>query len=311
MTLAMNERDGRFEKAERCPACGGTRFGPWRKGTVDPSKIGPDSFKITDSHYGLTWDLARCGDCGHVFADPCPVPEFIASLYAALEDPLYDEEAGGRGKNFTEVLDHLEALTPRKGRLFDVGAATGLFLGLARDRGWEVDGVEPGAWAVRTALEKHGLRIREGVLESVPLETAFYDAATMIDIIEHTSRPFEALRRAAEILKPGGLMALVTPDIGSAAARIAGRSWWHFRPAHLGYFTRRSLDAVLARTGFTVVRRKGYAWHFSAHYLASRKPAFRFLVRSPGPASFLKRIPIKLALGDSFEIYARKEGGAR
>ncbi len=307
MALKMDMESGRFVKLTACPACGGTRLRPWRKGAVDPSTVAPDSFKITDSHYGLTWDLSRCADCGHVFADPVPAPGFIASLYGALEDPLYDEEAEGRSKNFAALLDRLEKLRPEKGRLFDVGAATGIFMGLARDRGWEVDGVEPGAWAVAKAREAHGLRIRTGTLEEIPLEPESCDVVTMIDLIEHAARPFEALRRAAEILRPGGILGLVTPNVRSAAARIAGRRWWHYRPAHLGYFTRGSLDALLARTGFVVVRRKAYAWHFSAHYLATRKPALRFLVRNPRLASFLKGIPIKLALGDSFEIYARKE----
>jgi SAM-dependent methyltransferase len=170
-----------------------------------------------------------------------------------------------------------------------------------------VDGVEPGEWAVATARERHGLRIREGTLETVPLEPGSFDVVTMIDLIEHTARPFEALRRAGEILRPGGLLCLVTPNVKSAAARMAGKTWWHYRPAHLGYFTRGSLDALLSRTGFVVVRRRAYAWHFSAHYLASRVPALGFLVGNARLASFLKRIPIKLALGDSFEIYARKE----
>jgi SAM-dependent methyltransferase len=308
MTLVMNGSDERFERVAACPACGGAGFGPWRKGSVDPATIGPESFRITDSQYGITWDLGRCDDCGHVFADPCPTSEFIGTLYAALEDPLYDEEAGGRGNNFTTIIDHLDRLAPAKGRLFDVGAATGIFMSLASGRGWDVDGIEPGAWAVRTALEKHGIRIRRGTLEGMSLEPGAYDAVTMIDFIEHTARPLEALRKAAAILKPDGLLCLVTPDIGSPAARIAGKTWWHFRPAHLGYFTRTSVDAILARAGFSVVRRRGYAWHFSAHYLASRKPALRFLIRNARLAAFLKRIPIKLALGDSFEIYARKAG---
>ena len=308
MTPNMSEGQARFVKISNCPACGGQCLRPWRKGGVDLSTIGPDSFRITDSHYGLTWDLGRCEDCGHIFADPCPTPEFVASLYRALEDPLYDEEAGGRGKNFDAVLDHLEKLLPAKGRLFDVGAATGIFMNLARGRGWEVDGVEPGAWAVRMALENHGVRIHQGVLEAVPLEPATFDAVTMIDFIEHTALPLEAVRRAAEILRPEGVLCLVTPNVRSSAARIAGKAWWHFRPAHLGYFTRGSLDALLKRAGFTIVGRRGYAWHFSAHYLASRKRPFRFLLRNARLASFLKRIPIKLALGDSFEIYARKEG---
>ena len=128
----------------------------------------------------------------------------------------------------------------------------------------------------------------------------------MVDFIEHTARPRDAFLKAAEVLRPGGLLCVVTPNIRSAAARIARGKWWHLRPAHLAYFSRGSLDALFSRTGFSVVRRKRYSWTFSAHYVASRLRIFNLLARTGRSASFLKGIPIKLALGDSFEIYARK-----
>lgn len=290
-----------------CPACGGTGIRPWRKGTFDATRLDASSVKITDSGYGLVWDLGRCPACGHIFADPSPAPELVDRLYGELEDPLYDAEAGGRGRNFVRVLRFLEKTRPEKGRLLDVGAATGILMDLARGRGWTVEGVEPSAWAVRTARERYGLEIREGVLETAALPAAAYDAVTMVDVIEHTARPGDAVARAAEVLKPGGILCVVTPDVRSAAARLAGRRWWHFRPAHLSYFSRRSLDALLARAGFRVFARRRYAWTFSAHYLASRLPATRPLLRGRRTASLLRRISIKLALGDSFEIYARKD----
>jgi SAM-dependent methyltransferase len=129
----------------------------------------------------------------------------------------------------------------------------------------------------------------------------------MIDFIEHTPSPHQAVLRAYRILRPAGVLVLVTPDIHSLAAKIAGRRWWHFRPAHLAFFSRDSLQAMLGRAGFTIIEERRYAWTFSAHYLLSRKSLTRPLLKNSVAASFLKRIPIKLALGDSFEIYARKD----
>lgn len=306
MALSMKDDLERFERVEACPACGGAKLRPWKRGSADPRTFRPADVKITDNRYGLTWDLSVCGECGHFFADPCPTPAFIGSLYGALEDPLYEDEAAGRAMNFRRVLARLERFRPEKGRLFDVGAATGILMNLARERGWEVDGVEPSAWAVAFARDRYGLAVREGVFETSAVPPSSVDAVTMVDFIEHTARPYDAVRRAAEVLRPGGLLCVVTPDIRSAAARIAGGTWWHFRPAHLAYFTRRSMNALFARTGFTVVCRRSYSWTFSARYLASRKAAFRFLLRGR-LSSFLGRIPIRLALGDSFEIYARKD----
>jgi SAM-dependent methyltransferase len=292
-------------KARACPVCGAGDLVPYKKATFNTGLLGPEQVKITDSEYGKIWDLSRCRSCGHIFADPGPNPKFLASLYSRVEDPQYEEETEGRSRNFLRLLDRLDKLAPHKGALLDVGAATGILLDLARRRGWRPDGIEISEWAVRVARRKYGLPLRQGDLLELDLPREHYAAVSMVDIIEHVPQPLPVAARAWEVLKPGGLLCLVTPDIHSLAAKAAGRRWWHLRPGHLAYFSWRSLDLLLRRTGFRVVKLRRYAWTFSAHYLLSRRPAFRKLAES-GLTSFLKRIPIKLPLGDSFEIYARK-----
>jgi len=296
----------KFIRAAACPICGSSRFHPHKKGTFDYARLRSEQVKITDSEYGKIWDLSRCEECGHLFADPSPAPEFILSLYGRVEDPAYDEEAEGRSRNFLGILKTLDRLAPAKGRLFDIGAATGILLHLAQERGWSPSGVEISAWCVRRASEKYGIHLTQGGFDEIRLEPAAYQAVTMVDFIEHTPEPQAAVRKAAEILAPGGILCLVTPDIHSFAARAAGKGWWHLRPGHLAYFSRTSLDRLLRDGGFEIIERRRYAWTFSAHYLLSRKKIFGLLTREGRPASFLKRIPIKLALGDSFEIYAKK-----
>jgi hypothetical protein len=129
----------------------------------------------------------------------------------------------------------------------------------------------------------------------------------MVDFIEHIPHPFDAISIAQKILSPEGTLCLVTPDINSFAAKIFGKKWWHYRPGHLGYFSKKSLACLFQRTGFKVMKSRKYSWTFSLHYLVSRKPDLNFFRKIHGFASLLKKIPIKLALQDSFEIYATKK----
>ncbi|OGD35999.1 MAG: hypothetical protein A2V45_08010 [Candidatus Aminicenantes bacterium RBG_19FT_COMBO_58_17] len=304
----MREGEAWFRALTACPACAGAGIRGYKKGNFS-GDLTQDQIKITDSQYGKTWDLSICGDCGHIFANPCPTPEHLSSLYGRVEDPLYEEESAGRSRNFLRILRRLEKFIPERGALFDVGAATGILLDLARRRGWEPTGIEPSSWAVRAAADRYGIGLIEGTLETATLPEDRYAAVTMVDFIEHTPLPFEAVRKAQAILRPAGILVLVTPDIHSRAARLAGRKWWHLRPAHLSFFSRRSLDALLRRAGFSIVAERRYSWTFSAHYLLSRKPALQARLKNMRPASFLKRIPIRLALGDSFEVYAMKDSG--
>jgi 2-polyprenyl-3-methyl-5-hydroxy-6-metoxy-1,4-benzoquinol methylase len=297
----------KFARAEKCPICSSRRFRFYKQGTFDYALLDTEQIKITDSEYGKIWDLKECLDCGHIFADPYPKPEFIFSLYSRVEDPAYDQEAEGRSKNFLGILKELEKRLPDKGPLFDVGAATGILLQLARARGWTPSGIEASAWAVTFAAEKRGISLVQGFFEETSLAPGSFRAVTMVDFIEHTPKPREAVRKAHEILAPGGILCLVTPDVHSPAARIAGKRWWHLRPGHLAYFSEKSLIMLLEDAGFEILKRKRYAWTFSAHYLLSRKKIFDVLTKKGRSTSFLKRIPIKLALRDSFEIYAKKD----
>jgi SAM-dependent methyltransferase len=302
----MSQEQAGLVRFETCPACLSPALRPYKKGTFSAGRLSQDQIKITDSQYGETWDLSICRDCGHIFANPSPSAEYLFSLYSLTEDPLYEEEAAGRSKNFLRILLFLEKIAPEKGPLFDVGAATGILLSLAEHQGWQPDGIEPSSWAVRVAEEKYRLHLREGFFETASLRENYYHVVTMIDFIEHTPLPYEAIKKAYQILRPSGILTLVTPDIHSPAAKMASRKWWHLRPAHLSFFSRPSLAALLGRAGFSIFHERRYTWTFSAHYLVSRRPSLRVFSENPFLASFLKKIPLKLALGDSFEIYARK-----
>lgn len=287
--------------------CSSSLLAPYKTGNFDTSSLSKDHIKITDSDYGKIWDLSRCNSCTHVFANPCPSQEFIQTLYGEIEDPVYQEEAQGRSKNFSRILKFLDKIHPERGILFDVGAATGILLDISRKRGWHVEGIEPSAWAIGVARDKYNLEIREGVFEETTLQKEHYTVVTMVDFIEHIPHPLDAISIAHKILMPGGILCLVTPDINSLAARIIGQKWWHYRPGHLGYFSKKSLDFLLQRTGFRVVKMRKYSWTFSFHYLLSRNPGLNFLLKNHVFASFCKKIPIKLALQDSFEIYVTKD----
>lgn len=54
------------------------------------------------------------------------------------------------------------------------------------------------------------------------------------------------------ILKPKGIVLIVTPDVGSWTARIMKAGWPHYKSEHILYFSRSSLSILLRETGFSV-----------------------------------------------------------
>ena len=286
-----------------CPLCGSADTRPFRRGTVDPGVLSAADFRITDNRYGSLWSFSRCGDCRFVFADPAPSADSLAAFYADLEDNEYGAEAENRARNFRVILDRLERIAPPGNDLLDVGAASGIFMNLAKERGFRVQGIEPSAQLVAEARQRYGLEVLQGTVDALPPEAVFH-VITCLDLIEHLADPLPELRRITARLAPGGILVAVTPDINSLAARLAGRRWWHYRTAHVNFFARPSLERLMSLLGLEIVSRRRYAWHFSLFYLATR--LWPSLGRRPTLQRILKNINCKLQLLDSWEIYARK-----
>ncbi len=288
---------------DRCPVCQSTDIGLFKKGTVIPEKISAEDFKITDSHYGSRWTFYSCRDCGFVFANPAPAQEAIEQFYAALADEEYSQENEGRGRNFSTILKRLRPFAPPGSLLLDVGAASGIFLNLARQAGYRVSGIEPSKALVADAEKLYGLKLFCGTVEQFAVSEKFA-AITLLDVLEHVADPGTFIATLNKFLAPGGMLVIVTPDIGSLTARIMGGRWWHYRVAHIHFFNHRSLNRLLEKNGFEIVMRKRFAWNFSLYYLLTR-----LLPCCKGPAlqKPLKKLHCKLQLFDSQEVYARKK----
>jgi 2-polyprenyl-3-methyl-5-hydroxy-6-metoxy-1,4-benzoquinol methylase len=163
-------------------------------------------------------------------------------------------------------------------RLLDVGCGSGTYLKLMRDLGWQVRGVELDEGAVRTA-RKAKLDVRQGTMDDLDPEVdGLFDVVTVGHVIEHTHDPVAALRAACSVLKPGGMLWIGTPNLGSLGAHLFRARWRALEPPrHLVVFTGASLTLALERAGFTGVRpvrsTASAPWHFqqSAKLAGSRR----------------------------------------
>jgi 2-polyprenyl-3-methyl-5-hydroxy-6-metoxy-1,4-benzoquinol methylase len=300
--------------ASTCPVCGGREADAWKQRNLERDLV-PDDLLITDARYGVTLSLLKCRGCGFIFAEDSEM-EHLTALYEELSDPAYEEGEEFRGLQMRWILELAKRAKPDAKSLLDVGAAAGLLLREARDFGFEAEGVEPSASLVATARAS-GVVVHQGVLPHDALADRRFDIVSAIDVIEHVADPVELIRVAASYLAPGGVLAVVTPDIGSLAARMLGPRWWHLRLAHVCYFDRNSLDRAVAACGLRVIARRRAKWFFEAGYLADRMGQYlpvaglnRVLRKLPGIRA-LYDLVIPLNLGDSFFLLLERDDAAQ
>jgi SAM-dependent methyltransferase len=126
---------------------------------------------------------------------------------------------------------------------------------LAALAGWRSAGVDPDPVTVANARAR-GLDVQQASIGDLPVQGRRFDFISMSHTIEHVHDPREEVRCARELLRPGGLLYVETPNIQSAGHRRYGRHWRGLEPPrHLVLFSWRALERLLAEAGFTVVRR--------------------------------------------------------
>lgn len=175
--------------------------------------------------------------------------------YHGYKDYMADQ-AYIEGK-FAGVLDHVARLRP-VGALLDVGCGPGFLLNVAREHGWSTTGLDLNPWAAGYARDQLGLDVRAATIDEAGLDTASFDAVTLMDLIEHTGDPEAIIAEVSRVLRPGGVLAIITPDAGSPVSRALGTRWPELQraPEHLVLFSARGLTTMLERHGFRV-----HGWH--------------------------------------------------
>jgi SAM-dependent methyltransferase len=198
----------------------------------------------------------RCIDCGFEFVEPTPSGSELAEYYdRSYAVPLERYAAAGH-RNIARIVD-LERWCPTRGRLLELGASYGHSLALARDRGWDVVGVELSPAASEHARSHFGLTVFNCDLAEAPLAEGSLDAVIGWHVLEHVRNPKDQLLRLATLLKPGGVLGLRVPNIESFGARVAGQWWpWMCPPAHLWFFSSATLPRLLRSCGFEVAEVK-------------------------------------------------------
>jgi SAM-dependent methyltransferase len=203
--------------------------------------------------------LVRCRQCGFVSADLQLSHDELAELYshryfAGEEYRDYVAERPLIERQFRARLARLQRFVPSPGskRLFEIGAAYGFFLSVARDVFQRVEGIDIAADAAAMARESFGLPVATGDFLDHRVD-GLVDVVCLWDTIEHLARPDLYIQKASAIIKPGGVLALTTGDIESLMARMRGAKWRQIHPpTHLHYFSRATLTRLLERFGFRI-----------------------------------------------------------
>jgi 2-polyprenyl-3-methyl-5-hydroxy-6-metoxy-1,4-benzoquinol methylase len=219
--------------------------------------------------------IVRCKVCGLVRLNPRPAVSELGRIYPPeyYAYHLVHDEGDQPGRFTPGALGEriktkryqkrfrklLERAAPGSGtaRVLDVGCADGRLLTWYRDaipgRTIETYGIDIGEEAVMRARVAGHTAVAGRFEVDKQLPDGTFDLIVASHVIEHVDDPIGFARRAAELLKPGGLFMFATPNVDSADVRRFGRFWggWHF-PRHWTLYDRQSAERLAEQVGLHV-----------------------------------------------------------
>lgn len=206
-------------------------------------------------------ELFACGRCDTVFMFPMPTFEEVEEKY----DDCYDGATSGYfskvGKKLKRSRGRMAFLSrfAKGGRFLDVGCNGGFMVEAAREHGFEAHGLDLDRVSIAYARETYPRNSYfHGSVEAfAEEERARFDLVYCSEVIEHVPDANSFVAAIAGLLRPRGLLFVTTPDISHWRRPHDLTNWDGFNPpAHCIYFNPKSLTALLARHGLTVVKRR-------------------------------------------------------
>jgi 2-polyprenyl-3-methyl-5-hydroxy-6-metoxy-1,4-benzoquinol methylase len=202
--------------------------------------------------------VLKCLGCGHIQINPIPSPK---------EDKIfYDKDLQNKNiKYYGNIEDHrkksiddtfrrwelIQKITPKKGKILEIGAGHGFFVELAHNNNFKITGIE-------ISKEKRKMAKKITKAEILDIDINFqepniknFDTIVLFHVLEHIANPFTFLKKIKTLLKPHGKIVVEVPNYEDFQLDLnnAYRNFYWQR-AHLHYFTPKILKKILNKTGF-------------------------------------------------------------
>ena len=220
--------DSEEEHFDRCTLCSSERIEVIRDYTKD--------------------HLVKCKDCSFIFSSKIPTSSELDNVYNNYS----------RGSEITSLTKEknrklaktILSYNPLINSCLDIACGEGNLLEAFSDLNIEPNGTEHESG--KAQLIEKGINFIDG--EFFPITDKRFDLIIFTEAIEHINDQNDFLKHAINLLNPGGLIYMTTPNVNSLEKRILRSGWGMFvYPEHLSYYTPKTLNFLHTKHGFEKV----------------------------------------------------------
>ena len=203
--------------------------------------------------HGQNVTYRLCENCGLVYQSPRMTQAESAAFYTQ-EYRLFNEGsalptqrnlANQRGRTASLQVFSKRSISAIR-RHLDIGCSTGLLLQVFQAAyQCKSIGIEPGE-AHRDIARKAGLTVYASLDELERSETGRFDLISMAHVLEHLPDPVRYLAHLRDnLLEPTGWLLIEVPNLYSHDS---------FEPAHLVAYSAHTLQQIMEKAGFEIIR---------------------------------------------------------
>jgi SAM-dependent methyltransferase len=285
-----------------CAICGtlGDADERW-PATLDPSAFTPEVFSARRLPDRVHYRMVNCRHCGLLRSDPVLDEEALIGLYREASFD-YGDELDSLRETYGGALSRIEALTPDRDGLLDIGCGNGFVLEEALKRGWTgVRGVEPTADAIAAAAPSVRGAIVEDIMRPGLFAPDSLTAVTLFQVLDHIPDPLSLLRECRAALKPGGVIMAWNHNTAAASARILGERSPIVDVEHTYLYSPDTMRTLFGKAGFEVVDVSAVRNLYSLSYLVHLVPLPRTLKERAVPVlrrTRIGRTRVRVPLGN-------------
>ncbi len=219
----------------------------------------------------------ECPNCDVHWWEPLKIiPEFYESEVFEGSIARHEGVVTRLGENHKAFFKHFPSNV--RGRLLDAGCGDGRFLRYAKEKGFEVWGIDFDKKSVESAKRNLGIDTvfamsLEEFYEYAKEKNLKFDVITFFEVLEHQDKPREFLEMVKGLLREGGYIAGSVPNRERLFVEI-GWKYFHgdYPPHHFLRFSKSSLEKALIFSGFKEVEiyKLDFPFHKTFPYLEKK-----------------------------------------
>jgi 2-polyprenyl-3-methyl-5-hydroxy-6-metoxy-1,4-benzoquinol methylase len=250
-----------MENIQNCPVCGSPH----------------SSLKFKAKDYTVSnemFHIVTCDSCRLIYTNPRPAsneagPYYHANAYISHSDTnegivnkLYHAV---RKFTLQSKTNWIEPEKKGNKELLDIGCGNGHFLAAAKEKGWNINGVELDPETAARASKLTGLTIAPSLAE-IATEKQF-QVITLWHVLEHVYELDDYFHFFKSRLNKDGKLLLALPNPASFDAHYFKEYWAAYDvPRHIYHFTPVTISALAAKYGFKLKKSRGLI--FDSFYIS-------------------------------------------